>query len=98
LVNAEEPEYQFSGDLQDIQDADPDWSAQHLNVHYLVPKRRHLEIHFSVLRDGSPSDVDGLMRQVLEKANQQTPRPGSEVVLLKNIPLRTIHPQSGSAK
>jgi hypothetical protein len=32
-----------------------------------------MEIHFSILRDGSPSDVEGLMRQVLEKANQQTP-------------------------
>lgn len=73
LVNAEEPQYQFSEDLQNIQDADPDWSAQHTNVHYLVPKRRHMEIHFSVLRDGSPADVGGLMRQILEKANQQTP-------------------------
>jgi hypothetical protein len=73
LVNAEEPQYQFSGDLQDITEADPDWSTQHPNVHYLVPKRRHMEIHFSLLRDGTPSDVGGLMRQVLEKANQQTP-------------------------
>lgn len=73
LVNAEEPKYQFSKDLQDIRDADPDWSAQHPNVHYLVPKRRHMEIHFSLLRDDSPSDVGGLMRQVLEQANQQTP-------------------------
>ena len=73
LVNAEEPQYQFSEDLQDMRDADPDWSAQHPKVHYLVPKRRHMEIHFSVLPDGSPSDVNDLMRQVLEKANQQTP-------------------------
>lgn len=73
LVNAEEPQYQFSGDSQDITEADPDWSAQHPKAHYLVPKRRHMEIHFSVLRDGSPSDVNDLMRQVLEKANQQTP-------------------------
>jgi hypothetical protein len=73
LVNAEQPQYQFSGDLKDITEADPDWSAQHPKVHYLVPKRRHMEIHFSLLPDGSPSDVDGLMRQVLEKANQLTP-------------------------
>ncbi len=73
LVNAEEPEYQFSGDVQDIQDADPDGGVQHPKVHYLVPKRRHTEIHFSLLRDGTPSDVGGLMRQVLGKANQQTP-------------------------
>jgi len=72
LVNAEEPQYQFAGDLQDITEADPDWSAQHPKAHYLVPKRRHMEIHFSILR-GSPSDVEGLLRQVLEEANQQTP-------------------------
>src|SRR6202161_4193060 len=40
LVNAEEPQYQFSGDLQDIRDADPDRSAQHPTQHYLVSKRR----------------------------------------------------------
>ena len=73
LVNAEEPQYQFAGDLQDITEADPDWSAQHPKAHYLVPKRRHMEIHFSILRDGSPSEVEGLLRQVLEEANQQTP-------------------------
>ena len=73
LVNAEEPQYQFSGDLQDIPEADPGWSAQHPKVHYRVPERRHMEIRFSILRDGSPSDVEGLMQQVLEKANQQTP-------------------------
>jgi len=72
-VNAEEPQYQFSEDLQDIRDADPDWSVQHTKAHYFVPKRRQMEIHFSILLDGSPSNVDGLMRQVLEKANQQTP-------------------------
>jgi hypothetical protein len=73
LVNAEEPRSQFSEDLQDILDADPDWSAQHPKAHYLVPKRRRIEIRFSVVRDGSPNDVGDLLRQVLEKANQQTP-------------------------
>src|SRR6202167_5921523 len=72
LVNAEEPQYQFSGDLQDITEADPGWSAQHPKVHYRVPARRHMETRFSILR-GSPSDVEGLLRQVLEEANQQTP-------------------------
>jgi len=43
LVDAEEPQYQFSEDLQDIRDADPDWSAQHPKAHYLVPKRRQGE-------------------------------------------------------
>jgi hypothetical protein len=73
LISAEEPQYQFSEDLKDVREADPEWSAQQPNAHYLVPKRRSMEIHFSVLRDGTPSDVEDLMRQVLEKANQQTP-------------------------
>src|ERR1700691_4217040 len=73
LVNAEEPQYQFSGDLQDITEADPGWSAQHPKAHYLVPARRHMETRFSILRDGSPSEGEGLLRQVLEEANQQTP-------------------------
>jgi hypothetical protein len=53
LVNAEEPQYQFPEDWQDIRDADPDWSAEHPKLHYLVPKRRRMETHFSILSDGS---------------------------------------------
>src|ERR1700735_2288031 len=49
LVNAEEPQYQFSEDLQDIRDADPDWGGQHTKAHYFVPKSRQMEIHFSIL-------------------------------------------------
>jgi hypothetical protein len=73
VVSAEEPQYQFSGDLQDVREADPDWSAQHPKAHYLVPKRRRIEIRFSVLPDGSPSDVGDLLRQILEKVNGQVP-------------------------
>src|SRR6202161_5000301 len=75
LVNAEEPQYQFSGDLQDITEADPDWGAPHPKVHYVVPDRRHMEIHFSILRDGSPSEVEGLLRQGLGGGKPQTPLP-----------------------
>ena len=71
VVSAEEPQYQFSGDLQDVREADPDWSAQHPKAHYLVPKRRHVEIRFSVLPDGSPSDAGDLLRRILEKVNRQ---------------------------
>jgi hypothetical protein len=73
VVSAEEPQYQFSGDWQDVREADPDWSAQHPKAHYLVPKRRRMEIRFSVLSDGSPTDVGGLLRQVLEQVNGQAP-------------------------
>lgn len=73
VISAEEPQYQFSGDWQDVREADPDWSAQHPKAHYLVPKRRRMEIRFSVLPDGSPTDVGGLLRQVLEQVNGQAP-------------------------
>jgi hypothetical protein len=73
VVSAEEPQYQFSGDLQDVREADPDWSAQHPKAHYLVPKRRRMEIQFSVLPDGSPADLGDLLRKVLEKVKDQVP-------------------------
>jgi hypothetical protein len=73
VVSAEEPQYQFSEDLQDVRDADPDWSAQNPKAHYLVPKRRRVEIRFSVLPDGSPRDAGDLLRKVLEKVKGQVP-------------------------
>ncbi len=73
VVSAEEPQYQFSEDLQDVREADPDWSAQHPKAHYLVPKRRRVEIRFSVLPDGSPRDAGDLLRKVLEKVKGQVP-------------------------
>lgn len=73
VVSAEEPQYEFSGDLQDVREADPDWSAKHPKAHYFVPKRRHIEIRFSVLPDGSPSDVGFLLQQVLDKVKDQLP-------------------------
>ena len=73
VVNAEEPQYQFSGDMQNVREADPDWSAQHPKVNYLVPKRRRIEIRFSVLPDGSPRNTGELLRQLLEKVRDQVP-------------------------
>jgi hypothetical protein len=73
VVSAEEPQYQFSEDLQDVREADPDWSAQHPNANYLVPKRRRVAIRFSVLPDGSPRDAGDLLRKVLEKVKGQVP-------------------------
>src|ERR1700678_4798924 len=52
LVNAEEPQYQFSGDLQDITEADPGWSAQHPQGHYSSPERPPLGVWFLNLRGG----------------------------------------------
>jgi hypothetical protein len=72
-VSAEEPEYQFAGDLQDISQADPEWSAQHLGAHYNVPKRRRLQIDFPALPNGTPQDISKLLHAVVRNANDQMP-------------------------
>src|SRR5664279_31461 len=72
-VSAEEPEYQFAGDLQDISQADPEWSAQHAGAHYNVPKRRRLQIDFPALPDGTPEDIPKLLHEVVRNANDQMP-------------------------
>ena len=73
VVSAEEPEYHFADDFENVRTADPEWSAEHPKAHYLVPKRRRIEIHFPVSSSGTPRDVPDLLRQVFEKSNQQTP-------------------------
>jgi hypothetical protein len=73
LISAEEPQYLFAGDMEDISLADPEWSAGHAQTHYLVPKRRRLEIRFPVLSDGSPRDVRQLLQLIVQTANAQLP-------------------------
>ena len=36
VISAEEPLYQFSGDMEDVRESDPEWSAEHPKAHYLV--------------------------------------------------------------
>jgi hypothetical protein len=73
IVSAEEPQYLFAGDMEDVSVADPEWSAGHPRAHYLVPRRRRLEIRFPVLSDGSPRDVRQLLQQIAQTANAQLP-------------------------
>jgi len=73
VVSAEEPEYHFAGDFESVRTADPEWSAQNPKVHYVVPKRRRIEINFPISSSGTPTDVPELLRQVIQKSNQQTP-------------------------
>jgi hypothetical protein len=72
VVSAEEPEYQFVDDFEDVQTADPEWSAEHLKAHYKVPKRRKIEVQFSVSKSDTPEDVPALLKQAVQNANQQT--------------------------
>ena len=72
-VSAEEPDYQFAGDLQDISQADLEWSAQHPGVHYKVSKRRRLQIDFPAQRDGAPQNIRELVQGIVQTANTQLP-------------------------
>jgi hypothetical protein len=71
LISAEEPQYLYPGDMEDVRLADPDWSAAHPKAHYLVPKRRWVEIRFPVLSSGTPRDVNQLLQQIVQTANAQ---------------------------
>lgn len=73
VLSAEEPEYQFVDDFEDVQTADPEWSAEHPRARYKVPKRRKIELQFSVSRSDTPVDVPALLKQAVQNANQQTP-------------------------
>jgi hypothetical protein len=73
IVSAEEPQYLFAGDMEDVRLADPQWSATHPRAHYLVPKRLRLKIRFRILSDGSPLDPNGLLQQIVETANGHLP-------------------------
>jgi hypothetical protein len=73
LVSAEEPHYEFSGDFEDVSKANPAWSAGHPGKHYLVPRHHRIQLHFSVRPGGYPQDVVALLKQVVQKANEEMP-------------------------
>ena len=70
-ISAEEPLDLFAGDREDISHANPQWFVQHPGVHHSVPKQRQLTIHFSVKPDGSPVDVQHVVKQLVQAANEQ---------------------------
>lgn len=72
-VSIEAPQWAFPGDAEDVAVADPQFSAQHHNAHYLVMKPHVVQVRFSVLGNGLPNDVPGLLRQVADAANKQMP-------------------------
>lgn len=72
-VSVESPRWAFPGDTEDVAIADPQFSAQHDNVHYLVMKRHLVQVRFSALNSVPPKDVHGLLLQVVEAANKEMP-------------------------
>lgn len=70
-ISAEEPVDLFAGDREDISISNPQWFTQHPGIHYSVSKKRQLEIHFAVKPDGSPTDVEALVSQLVRAANER---------------------------
>ena len=71
-VSVESPQWAFPGDTEDVAIADPQFSAQHENIHYLIMKRHAVEVRFPAV-DATPNDVSGLLLQVAEAANKEMP-------------------------
>lgn len=71
-VSVETPKWTFPSDTESVAIADPEWSAQHRNAHYLVMKRHLLQVRFSSRGDWVPN-VDALVRQIVDAANREMP-------------------------
>ena len=67
-VSAEDPLYQFRGDMMDISVEVPG-----VRPNTLVPARRGFEVRFPVNPDGSPQNVRDLMESIVAEANLRSP-------------------------
>jgi hypothetical protein len=67
-VSAEDPAFQFRGDLMDI-------SVEVSNLHpgTLVPARWGFDVRFPVNQDGSPQSVRALLESIVAEANLRSP-------------------------
>jgi len=72
-VSVESPQWAFPVDAEDVAIVDPQFSAQHNNVHYLMMKPHVVQIHFSPVGDAAPADLHGVMLQLVESANKVLP-------------------------
>jgi hypothetical protein len=71
IVNSEDAEYLYSGDMKDVTAEVVRTMRPGLRV--FVPKGGHLEVRFPVKADGSPQDLRGLLQAVIDAANAQFP-------------------------
>src|SRR5579863_1944391 len=71
VINAEDPVYLFSADMQDVTAAVVRTMRPGLRV--FVPKGGPLEVRFAVTPDGSPQDVSALLATAIEAANARYP-------------------------
>jgi len=74
-VSVESPRWAFPSDAQDVALADPEFSARHNNVHYLVMKPHIVQIRFAAAGEQSPApaDIQRLLLQLANSANKVLP-------------------------
>jgi hypothetical protein len=81
-LSVESPTWDFPKDAEDVSLADPNYSAQHPKVHYLVMKPHILQVRFNAsdVHDRfngaeriNPADVVPLLRQLVDVANRAMP-------------------------
>lgn len=70
-VSAEDPHYNWTGDLLDV--TAPQWAAQHADRHVYAAKPGKVELSFAVGPDGQPVDTARLLEEAADQVNQQQP-------------------------
>lgn len=71
LVSAEDPRYEYAGDIKDVTAEVSRFPNPTKRV--LVPKGGRLAVRFPVTADGAPQDVRGLLQSLVDTANAQFP-------------------------
>ena len=93
-VSAEDPLFQFRGDMMDISPEVPK-----LRKGTLVPARWGFEVQFATMPDGAPRDVRDLLNRVVAAANAQSQfayRLDEDSGAFSFVPTRTHDPQGNS--
>jgi hypothetical protein len=72
-VSVESPQWAFPSDAEDVALSDPQFSAQHDNVHFLVMKPHTVQIRFAAVGDAAPADIHGLLLGLANSANAALP-------------------------
>jgi hypothetical protein len=93
-ITAEDPIFQFRGDMMDIS---PEVAG--LRPGTLVPARWGLEVRFPLNPDGSPQSVRGLLSDIVAEANRRSPfafRLDEVEGAFYFVPTRTRDPQGRS--
>ena len=70
-VSAEDPRYEFKGDLLDV--TAPQWSAVHPDKLVYAGRPARIEVTFAVDDEGAPKDIPKLLNDAIREVNAQLP-------------------------